>query len=233
MTATVVSLAAFRNERRAQAEIDRRATTEAAQVIARINSLADQLGGGVLGDMLAGAIVSAEAQAKAAETPKFVPAYCDPNNEVRGAKHDATRSLDIAQIAALVRKDIADTQKRGDLPKAMKASVRIQRYSGGQSLDVRVTALPADFPMFSPTFLEHARAGGNRNDFTGYWADVQSDEVKDLISKLQAIRGAYNRDNSDSMTDYFDYRFGGNAEIDWRFRDTAEAAHLAREGVAQ
>jgi hypothetical protein len=54
-----------------------------------------------------------------------------------GTKYEQTKDLDIAQIAKLVRQDIAAEVKAGLLPK-VKYSVRISRYSMGQSLDVTI-----------------------------------------------------------------------------------------------
>jgi hypothetical protein len=49
-----------------------------------------------------------------------------------GSKYEETKDLDIAEVAKLVRKDLAALK----LP--VKPSVRISRYSGGQSLDVHL-----------------------------------------------------------------------------------------------
>ena len=58
----------------------------------------------------------------------------------RGSRHVEGQNL--ADVAKLVRGDIANAIRDGLLPAGLKASVRISRYSMGQSLDVRVTACP-------------------------------------------------------------------------------------------
>lgn len=95
-----------------------------------------------------------DAPALAAIVKKVVPdlkvvrgdaAHCDPKECMKpshwpkkasrggaGSKYEETKDLDIAEVAKLVRKDLAALK----LP--VKPSVRISRYSGGQSLDVSV-----------------------------------------------------------------------------------------------
>ncbi len=55
--------------------------------------------------------------AKKAVEKKPVCAYDDPANEMRGSKYDATRDLDIKEVAKLVRADIKQAIKSGRLPK--------------------------------------------------------------------------------------------------------------------
>lgn len=52
-----------------------------------------------------------------------------------GYKFWRTRDLDVAEIAKLIRQDIAELCKDEVLPK-VKFSVRIERYAGGQSISI-------------------------------------------------------------------------------------------------
>ena len=64
-----------------------------------------------------------------------------------GAKH--VRGRDITLIAKDVRKDIASAIKAGTLP-AIKTTVRSKTFSGGQSLYVTITQVPAGMPIANP-----------------------------------------------------------------------------------
>jgi len=132
---------------------------------------------------------------------------------VFGIRYAETKDMDISQIAKLVRKDL-----RGEFgtPKntGWKFSVRIERYSGGQSLDVTITACPVEF--LNPTRIEAARRGDNCCQF-----DRHTDAGKLALGRAKAIVGQYNYDRSDSMTDYFDRRFYGSVRFGYDMEDAA------------
>ncbi len=98
-----------------------------------------------------------------------------------GAKYETTKDLDIAEIAKLVRKDLKEAYPR------YKFSVRIDRYSMGQSLDVVVS---------NTDLVRHSDA-----------ADKLQHEVKEIVN-------AYNFDDSDSMTDYFHVAFYSGVRVE-------------------
>jgi hypothetical protein len=120
-----------------------------------------------------------------------------------------TKGFSRKELAAFVRADIKACQKKGQLPKDMKVSVRIQSYSGGGSINVRVTE--AGFKVCEDSYLHNAAGGHYRNENAGYLT-VQAEAVK---NKLSAILAAYNYDDSEIQTDYFDVRFYGHAEYDY------------------
>jgi hypothetical protein len=217
----VINFAAVVNARRAAAQIDVNEKARAVRVEQERQDIADKLGGTTGAEIIASVVMDLKERDR--ET-KYMPAYCDPANEVRGAKYEATRDLDIKEIAKRMRDDI----KALDLDPAIKVSVKIQRYSGGQSIDIRVTALPLDFPVMSEkgaSWQKQFPSKEHRAPF--HWADGKSDEIKELITRLSRIHGAYNRDNSDSMSDYFCVRYYGNAELDWQVRRDHEAREVA------
>jgi hypothetical protein len=157
-------------------------------------------------------------------TPSFTPAYCDPANEVRGAKYDETKRLDIAEIAKLVRADIKAAKKEGKLPKkGFKTSVRIERFSGGCSLNISVKTSP--FQVLNPEYLTWEAE--NPHECKPYWLDRYTPEAKAALELLKGIMGSYNRDNSDTMSDYFDVRFYGDAGFDWELERAERDAHKA------
>ena len=117
-----------------------------------------------------------------------------------GSKCAQTKELNIVQIATLVRADIKALSS--ELPKGLKASVRVKKYSGGQAIDVTVTALPMGFVECRP---EWAPGEG-----TGRY----SEETKQVIGSLKSILDAYNFDGSHIQSDYFHVRFYGSVSVE-------------------
>lgn len=145
---------------------------------------------------------------------------------VYGAKYN--RDLDIAEIAKALRADIKAGIANGELPKGLETSVRIRRYSGGQSLDVTVTACPAfrcvnpewALATFEPTH-PNFRSHEHRARYTA--------EAESLLTRLNTMREAYNHDGSDLMADHFDVNFYGNVTLR---RDDSEVEEICQEWQA-
>jgi hypothetical protein len=127
------------------------------------------------------------------------------NAGTTGSKYEVTKDLDLAQVAKLVRADIKATQKAGFLPAGLECSVRISRYSMGQSLDVRITAAP--FVVYVP---EH-QVDANRD--AGVRCPFLTRSAVAAFDVIEAIVEAYNRDRSDTQSDHFDVRFYGHVEF--------------------
>ncbi len=154
-------------------------------------------------------------------------AYCDPSNEIRGSKYDATKGLSRVEIAARIRADIKVAFKSGAIPAGVKLSVKTRSYSGGGSIDISITALPDSFRLTSPRFAAWAKNNPNeyRHGLPPFnVSERQSDEYNALLAALKSIHSAYNRDNSDGMTDYFDRRYYGDVSIDWQLSNTMRKA---------
>lgn len=141
-------------------------------------------------------------------------------NGFKGSRYEETRNLDVKDIAKMLRKDIKAAVKAGKFPKGMKTSVRISRYSGGCSIDVTVKALPESFPLLNPEWVRFMR--DNPNKPMPYGLAIFTDEAGALKESLESMMNTYNRDNSDTMTDYFDVRFYGHADFDWELRNSFE-----------
>jgi hypothetical protein len=139
-----------------------------------------------------------------------------------GSKYQATRDLDIAEIAKLVRKDIKAAQALGLLPAEATFAVRIDRFSGGQSLDVTLTGMPDTWtyvsPGLEPDYANYVPAHG------GY-----TDEAEAAIKTLRSIVFTYNYDGSDIQSDYFNVRFYGHVKI----QDEREQAFWVKERERQ
>lgn len=122
-----------------------------------------------------------------------------------GANFDSDR--DVKVIAKLVRRDIKAAIKAGTLPKGLKCSVKIDRYSMGCSLDVGVKSTP--FAVHNVAWLDWGinpetkhRGYPTLRDLPRYTTEAV--RVRD---ELMAIVKSYQRDRSDSMTDYYDVNF--------------------------
>jgi hypothetical protein len=119
-----------------------------------------------------------------------------------GTKYEATKELDIKEIAKLIRADIKAMIKTGELP-AGKYAVTISRYSMGQSLTIRVTDLP--FPVRVEGYTintPHTRA---KPWFTP--------EAVCLEEDLDAILQAYNQKETDWQSDYCNTHFFGHVNL--------------------
>ena len=148
--------------------------------------------------------------------PKYMPAYCDPNNEFKGEKFE--RDLNVSDIAKRIRKEILAKKKAGEFPKGLKTSVRIQRYSGGQSLNITVKDF--GFAPTNPEYVEFREQAGSDWHLTGIHGQAPeryNEKATKILGELKEMRTAYNRDNSDIMVDYFDVNFYGSVEVDWEY----------------
>ena len=138
-------------------------------------------------------VLSLASHPEAHNVREHASALARQREQERAAKHAAEnhwqgerwqRGRGLKDVAKDVRRDIREAVKTGSLPKDFKASVRISRYSMGQSLDVEI--------------LSHSRA----DDSAGYFVDG-----------IQRICARYNYDRSDTMADYFDTEFYVNVRF--------------------
>lgn len=104
---------------------------------------------------------------------------------------------DVTDIAKDIRRDIKQARADGTLtlPKDAKVSVLINRYSMGQSIDIHVTGLTNE-QVWVPT----------ENNMRLRWSDYRNA----AHTVITAIMDSYNRDNSDSLSDYYDVAFAGD-----------------------
>lgn len=138
-------------------------------------------------------------------------------NEI-GNKYEETKDLDVADIAKLVRKDIADAKKSGALPKGLKTSVKISRYAGGQSLRVIIKDLD-DMDIFTQGAKDHIKETGCIFQYRPI--DTYNEKFVQMKKTLEAIHESYNFDKSDSMTDYFHVNYYGQVELDYELKTVA------------
>jgi hypothetical protein len=131
---------------------------------------------------------------------RHVPAYCDPTNEVRGDLYD--RRLDVKEIAKRMRQVI-----KAELP-GVKVSVQIDRFSGGCSIDATLKEAPFNTEPLVP--MQEWHDAQDRDGLRRPWRENFEPAMVQTMAKLKEIHGRWNRDNSDSMSDYFDVNYYGS-----------------------
>ena len=114
-----------------------------------------------------------------------------------------------ADLAKAIRTDIAIAKKGTILPKTLKVSVRKNDYSMGRSITINIKQLPEGMNALHPEYVKWMKANPNgyRSDFLDANLSLKSHlslELMQIIKTLKKLGNAYNYDNSDVMTDYFD-----------------------------
>jgi hypothetical protein len=141
-----------------------------------------------------------------------------------GAKYAETRTMSLPEIAKLMREEIKLARKLakkvaptdgetgelavidplGDAPASIKISIRSAYFSGGGSIDVRISGIPEEWGW---TYGENHY--GDR-------IKIATPACLALYNEVKRIHSQYNYDNSDTQTDYFDTRFYGHVDTDER-----------------
>ena len=145
---------------------------------------------------------------KGGSTPELVEGFIHEHNGNSGNKYD--RNLDIKTIAKLVRTELAIEYPT---TKGWKFSVKIERYAGGQSMNIFILSVPSD--VFVYDALTYEAHFNTMNGEGGAWDAMRhTNQWKEIFASIEAIQNQYNYDNSDSQTDYFDVNFYGHVSLD-------------------
>ena len=128
-----------------------------------------------------------------------------------GSRYD--EKLSTKEIAAKIRQNIKAHVATGALPQGLKVSVRYERFSGGTSIDTRVTAWPEGFLWLNPQWVLSTKESSNQS--TSHQLNRYTEQARKVIETLKAIHDAYNHDDSDAMVDHFDVKYYGNVDVDW------------------
>lgn len=142
-----------------------------------------------------------------------------------GTRFEATRTLDVAAVAKLVRADIKAAVGAGELP-AGTYSVRIERYSMGQAINVWLSDLAGFGVKGTRVFDVEAMRRAARGEDVRL---VKSDEMRAVLRKVEAIGEAYNRTEIDANADYHNVRFHLSVDVEM----TWELARRAEERLAE
>ncbi len=138
-----------------------------------------------------------------------------------GDKYADTRTLDLTDIAKLIRAEVKLSRKIakvtatpgavkvadpiGDAPAAIKVSVRTQYYAGGGSINVRLSNIPADWGWTDWPDESYTDRRPRK---------IATPALGAFATAIRQVMDAYNYDGSDTMTDYFDVRFYGHVISD-------------------
>jgi hypothetical protein len=135
----------------------------------------------------------------------------------------ATEFRSAVEIAKDIRRDIKRAVADGSLPADLKVSVRARYFAGGQSIDITWSAGTGTHELV----CYHHRCpfrhclGAPDDHLTHTMLIDLSEHGRFVQSRLAAIADAYNWDNSDVMTDYFDVLFYCVPQWEWSARLTA------------
>lgn len=132
-----------------------------------------------------------------------------------GSKYVSGR--DTAETAALIRAELKELGAKGtaEIPKGTKFRVRIDRFAGGSSIDVKIIP-PADFMAVNEA---RVRVDLRLDPDEGPPVSLLTPQGLALVAAVEKIRESYGFDDSDTMTDYFHVDYYGSSEIDWEFRE--------------
>lgn len=129
-----------------------------------------------------------------------------------GSKYTGFR--DVADVAKDVRGDLKAAQAAGYLPDDVKMSVTTSKYAGGQALRVEIRGMSdQDIYRHDPTSWEPGRR--------------YSAPCREVIDRVDAIAGAYDRSTTDAQTDYFNVMYWCHVDVEdeagaqWRAKQTA------------
>ncbi|MGK3708557.1 hypothetical protein [Arthrobacter sp. IK3] len=139
-----------------------------------------------------------------------------------GEKHDPYR--DITAVAADIRTELKEAAAGNYLPAGLTYSVRTSRFSGGQSVDITVRGVPDEDRLDPDKYDETYKIYGWR------------DEAEELRKRVEEIANAYNRVDTDTQADYFNYSYYAHVTLeDDRMRELreheAEQRRLKREAA--
>lgn len=134
-------------------------------------------------------------------------------------KHTGSKfvaGMDVAAVAKAIRADFKAAIKQRKLPADFKASVKISRFSGGSALDVVI--LEGITGCFNPEYWKHLDKFGKARP-NRYTQDGAT-----LLATVEEICKAYQRYESDAMTDYHHTNFFLDVRYD---RDAEQSACAA------
>lgn len=137
--------------------------------------------------------------------------------------------VDIKEIAKMVRK-----QLKKEFPQC-KFSVRIERYSGGQSMTVSLMEAPFAATTNGEDYLQLNHYKLRSENYDDRFNDgVVTEKAWSAMRRAVELMNEHNWDNSDAMIDYFDVNFYMSVHIgkwDKPFQQTAQEEVAADEPV--
>jgi hypothetical protein len=120
-----------------------------------------------------------------------------------GEEYKKHGSLDVVEIAKLVRQDIKDLVKAKVLPKGISVSVKTSRYSMGQSIKLKVQKLPETHMIVNSAWVRETDANPHNPNSVRRYSNIGME----LLDILEKTLNEYNRKDIDMMSDYCNVHF--------------------------
>jgi len=131
------------------------------------------------------------------------------------------KGLDIKEIAKRMRVDIKRAVADGELPDE-KYSVRIRRFSGGQSMDVTIKTWDGPVLNHRAIELDHETRKGaaalGKEKYRDLCEEYRKTErmVPELIKAIKALgrlAGQWNHDGSEIQVDYWNVNYYSHVDV--------------------
>ncbi len=123
-----------------------------------------------------------------------------------GNNYELTRNMDIKELSKLVKKELSI-----EFPE-WKFSVKIERFAGGQSMNVYIVDMP--YNPFSEEADAAYKADKHPDLHTNQRVELYNPKYLADSKKINKIIKQYNYDDSDSQTDYFDVRYYSHLKLE-------------------
>lgn len=116
-----------------------------------------------------------------------------------GSKRPKTGWIGTTEIAKNVREDIKEATRAGYLPQGFKYSLKVDKFAGGSAIRTKIYG--------NADILE-------THDVEPRWERlVLNDDHKELVNRVSNLIDAYNYNDSNAQTDYFNTAFYSTVEI--------------------
>ena len=134
-----------------------------------------------------------------------------------GARYEETRGLPLAAVNRLIRADIKALVESGEIP------------AGAYTVRKSSSSITIEFIAPLGSLFSKTRLVAEQLDPHGWHrGERYSVEGRDLIAKLTAVASAYNYDDSDSSSDYFNTRFWLHVRPDHEWERTRRELEIER-----
>jgi hypothetical protein len=120
-----------------------------------------------------------------------------------GSAYKKTKNMRTSDVAKLIKKELKEKFPN------WKFSVKTELYSGGSSINVRITSLP--YNPLNPNY-----------DFNRYGSHVYIEKFEQDLKKAESVGNKYRYSDSDAMIDYFSTNFYYFVDLDWELRNEFE-----------
>lgn len=127
----------------------------------------------------------------------------------QGEKYQATRGLSMTEITKLIRDEIKMLRKLGKIAAAGEGSLKVVEPVGDAPAEIKVSIRQPHYGSIDILLKDVPQEWGWRRGTDDYGNErwFATDALEALGRELKALGEAYNYDNSDIQTEYFDRRY--------------------------